>query len=255
MPADRHENALSFIAYLEAKLRQSPPKLKGERTRERLKIATARTLEKRGYHAMRVADVSECAGMAEGSFYIYFRDKTDAAVTVLTELLGDFYSLHVKPEPGIAAFEAIKAANARWIAICRANSGLMRCILQLGDEVPEFAHLSQRSNRLWTERVARSASRRRSGPKFETARLAAYMLSGMMDELVRKLVIYPDPEFLALLDTLGADDTALADAASIVWYRVFHPDAPCPANLTSAGTALADWMIPRGVPLRSVKAG
>ena len=81
---------LSFIEHLEEQLRTAPPKQKGLRTRQRLKIATARILERDGYHAMRVSDITARARLAEGSFYVYFKDKTDAALIVLSELLEGF---------------------------------------------------------------------------------------------------------------------------------------------------------------------
>src|SRR6516164_6654785 len=137
------QRTLSFIEHLEQRLRESPPKQKGLRTRQRLKIATAKVLERDGYHAMRVADISAAAKLAEGSFYIYFSDKTDAALTVLTELLEEFVTLESHPHVDRDPFESIRAANRRWIAVCRANAGLMRCIFQLGDEDPTIAELAQ----------------------------------------------------------------------------------------------------------------
>ena len=232
---------LSFIDHLEAQLRDCPPKQKGQRTRERLRIATAKILEQKGYHAMRVTDVTESAEVAEGSFYVYFKDKTDASLTVLTSLLDHFFALHMDSARGQTAFESIRAANRKWIAVCRANSGLMRCIFQLGDEAPEFAQLSQRTNRSWYQRVAESVIRQRQGLEAGSVLLIVYMLGAMMDELVRKLIVYPDPEFHVLLESLDMNDDAVADAASLVWLRVLHPDAPRP-DAPDDVAAVSQWM-------------
>ena len=115
---------LSFIGFLEKRLKASPPKQKGHRTRERLRIATARVLDGKGYHGLRVADITTAAGVAEGSFYVYFKDKTEAALDVLTELLEEF----MLEEVGLAAvaespFESIRRANRHWLAFCRVNQG------------------------------------------------------------------------------------------------------------------------------------
>jgi AcrR family transcriptional regulator len=234
---------LSFVKHLERRLRECPPQQKGQRTRDRLKIATAKVLERDGYHSMRVADISATAKLAEGSFYVYFSDKTDAALTVLTEFLEDFITLEVDSHPRNEPFEAICVANRRWIAVCRENAGLMRCILQLGDEDPTIAKLAQRTNRRWFERVALGSARRRgSADDPASALLAAYFLGGLMDELVRKLIIYPDSSFLDLLSKLKADDLMIADAASVIWLRVFHPGAKVPKDLSPAAAALAQWM-------------
>ena len=100
---------LSFIAFLEHRLRTTPPKQKGLRTRERLRIATARALASNGYHALRVTDITSEAGVAEGSFYVYFKDKTEAALDVLTELLEEFLITEV----GLAASPGSPQAKPR----------------------------------------------------------------------------------------------------------------------------------------------
>jgi hypothetical protein len=71
-----------------------------------------------------------------------------------------------------------------------------------------------------------------------------YLLGGMMDEFVRKLIIYPDPEFLALLKEMDADDDAVADAASVLWLHIFHPEETPPDDLPPAAAGLAQWMAP-----------
>ena len=48
----------SFTATLAKGLKKDPPKRKGERTRERFKLATAQVLEDVGFHAMRVSDIT-----------------------------------------------------------------------------------------------------------------------------------------------------------------------------------------------------
>jgi len=237
--------SLSYIDHLETALRDNPPKQKGDRTRDRLKIAAAKVLEQKGYHAMRVADITEAAGVAEGSFYFYFKDKTEASLTVLTDLLNNFFSLEAPRVGARSVYDAIRLTNRRWISVCRANAGLMRCILQLGDEVPQFSKLSQNANRVWYERVVEGIRRRR-GAKDANPMFAAYMLGGMMDELVRKLIIYPDPNLRDVLDELGADDDAVADAASLVWLRVFHADQKLDGELSPAVKAFAQWMMTRG---------
>jgi TetR/AcrR family transcriptional regulator, transcriptional repressor for nem operon len=236
------ERTLSFIQHMKTGLRTQPPAQKGLRTRERLKIATAEVLERKGYLAMRAADIAKRAGLAEGSFYIYFKDKTAATLTVLTSLLEDFMLLGNQVAEATSPFEAIRQANQEWIATARANSGLMRCVLQLGDENPDFAELIQRSNRRWYSRVAKSVARRRGLPDERPMVLVVYLLGGMMDELLRKLVIYPDREMLGLLRELDADDAVIADAASIMWLRLLYPDESLPASLPANAAVFANLL-------------
>jgi TetR/AcrR family transcriptional regulator, transcriptional repressor for nem operon len=247
MNAPARNQPLSFIEHLEERLRTAPPKQKGMRTRQRLRIATAKTLARDGYHAMRVSDISARARLAEGSFYVYFRDKTDAALDVLSELLEEFLDLGGSHQAGARTqFEAIRAANRRWIAVCRANAGLMRCILQLGDEDPGLAGLVRRGNQTWYEKVAKSSSLRRGlSTESGAALFVSYMLGSMMDELVRKLIVYPDPGFHALLKQLDADDDAVADAASVIFLHVLNPGTAVPEELPRAARQIAGWLSTR----------
>jgi AcrR family transcriptional regulator len=233
----------SYIEHLEKDFQENPPKRKGERTRDKIKIAVAKCLEKRGYIAMRVIDVAEEAGIAEGSFYVYFKDKTEATLAVLTGLWENFFLLGEPRAIVRTPFDTIRMANRRWIAVCRANSGLMRCILQFGDEALEFSQLSQRANSIWYERVATGA-RLRQGQKRYAPLLAARLLGGMMDDLVRRLVIYPDEDLLNLLNEVGLDDDGIADSSSLIWFRIFHPDEPPPAEMPAPVVELANWLWP-----------
>jgi TetR/AcrR family transcriptional repressor of nem operon len=237
------DNGLSFIDFLSDRLATEPPPTKGQRTRERLKIAAARVLEQKGYHALRVADVAEVAEVAEGSFYVYFRDKTEVTLAVLTSLLDDFFGVNLTSQFDGGPFDTIRRTNRRWLAICRSNSGLMRCMLQVGDADPEFAEIAQNSNRRWYERVAASVTRRYpEGALSEPlVLLVAYMLGAIMDDLARKLVVYPDEGLLTVLGQLSADDIAAADAASVLWMRTLYPGVPIDAELHPAARAIAAW--------------
>lgn len=224
-------------------MKTEPPSTKGQRTRERLKIAAAKVLEEKGYHALRVADVTETAKVSEGSFYVYFRDKTDATLAVLTTLLDDFFSVNLTSEADEGPFDTIRRTNRRWLAICRSNSGLMRCVLQVGDEDPVFARMVQDTNRRWYERIAASVIRRypQGALSAGAVLLVAYMLGAMMDDLARKLIIYPDEGLQTLLVELEADEMAMADAASALWMRVLYPGLPIERDLSPAAQVIASW--------------
>jgi TetR/AcrR family transcriptional regulator, transcriptional repressor for nem operon len=240
---------LSFIDFLEQRLKTTPPRQKGLRTRERLRIATARVLDSKGYHALRVTDITGEAGVAEGSFYVYFKDKTEASLDVLTELLEEFLIQEVGLSPTAESpFASIRHANRHWLAFCRANQGLMRGVLQVGDELPRFAKLVQQSNHHWYSHVAASVVKHHPAGSVspEGALLAAYLLGTMMDEIARKLIVYQDRKFVMLLASLRADDDALADAASVLWMRALYPGWSMEGELPHAAEILRNWPVPGG---------
>lgn len=246
---DRTELMISdnpcFITFLKDRLAKNPPSQKGARTRERLKIAAAEVLEEKGYLATKAGDIATRAGVAEGSFYIYFKDKSDSTIAVLTTLLDEFVLLPSQSaDRAEHPFKAIRRANRRWISVARANPGLMRCVLQLGDENPDFAAVIQRANRTWFGHVARTVTRRRGIIDQGPTLFVVYLLGAMMDDILRKLIIYPDRDFLSLLQTLHGDDDMIADATSILWLRLLHPEEALPRNLPRAVKAFANAILP-----------
>lgn len=233
---------LSYIDYLEQKFAEQPPSRKGLRTHARLRIAAAKVLQQKGYHSLRITDVTETAAFAEGSFYLHFKDKTDVTLSVLTGMLDDFFAMQMASTSAPTPHEAIRRANRQWISLCRQNSGLMRCVFQLADEEPRFAQLLHHANRQWYGRIAQSFTRQHKGLGSSPALFGAYLLGSMMDEVVRKLIVYPDPEFLAVLSDLKADDLAVADAASLLWLKVLYSTPPELEDLPYAAAGLAAWI-------------
>ena len=234
----------SYTRRLTAELKSNPPKRKGERTRRRLELAAARVLERNGFHGLRVGDITSAADASDGSFYIYFKDKKEITLSVLEDFLT---SSPLGAEGGGARhggpFEAIREANLLWIRHVRANAGLMRCVFQVSDEDTEFSRLVHSTNRTWYERVARSVIRNHpdAAVQPDAALFAAWTLGSMTDELLRRIVVYPDPNLVGFLGATATDDEALATAIAVIWYRVLYPGWPLPADLDGLALDLAGF--------------
>jgi TetR/AcrR family transcriptional regulator, transcriptional repressor for nem operon len=229
---------VSFLSFLETQLAEQTGMAKRERTRERLRIATLQVLNERGYEDMRTLTITEKAGLSEGLFYVYFKSKVDITLDLLEEFYTKFVQLDIagKSQPG--PFAVIQAANRHWLKVAAANPGLMRCIFQAGNEVPEFAALISQVNKAWYSRAFNAVERHRPGVQKAALMLPLYMLGGMMDELARKLVVYPDPELLAVIKSNGSDSDAVADAATMIWYRVLYLDDNIPADVSDLAQQL-----------------
>jgi AcrR family transcriptional regulator len=247
----------SYTRRLTAELKSNPPERKGERTRRRLQLAAARVLERNGFHGLRVGDITSEADASDGSFYIYFKDKKQVTLSVLEDFLT---SAPLGTESGgtrhDGPFEAIREANLLWIRHVRANAGLMRCVFQVSDEDTEFSRLVHSTNRTWYERVARSVVRNHAVVAVEpdAALFAAWTLGSMTDELLRRIVVYPDPNLVGFLGKTATDDEALATAVAVVWYRVLYPDWPLPAGLDGLALDLAAFSGPARTDRRSAAA-
>ncbi len=58
---------------------------RGERTRRRLLSAGEEVLGRRGYHDASIAEITDAAGVAQGTFYLYFDTKRDLMRAIVEE--------------------------------------------------------------------------------------------------------------------------------------------------------------------------
>ena len=220
-----------FFQALTQNAEYDPAQKKRERTLARLRLATANCLEQNGYIGLTANDISEEAELSEGSFYVYFKDKREAAASVLLDYL-EFSIGEPESKPQTKnAFEAIRETNRVWIKNAMEHPGLTRSVFQLVDSDPDFAAAYADYNRHWHEKVAKSVKRRRGKTTkadstdvlFEIASLGA-----MMDEIVRG--IFSNGAYAHLLNLVEEDEDGqgLADALSVIWFRVLYPGLDVP---------------------------
>src|ERR1700676_636071 len=86
-PSSRSHNLMSKAS---APAR-SPARRKGEITRQELMHAAARVFKKHGYLNADVAMITEEAGKARGTFYIYFPSKPDVLRAMIDEFSSDLH--------------------------------------------------------------------------------------------------------------------------------------------------------------------
>jgi TetR/AcrR family transcriptional regulator, fatty acid metabolism regulator protein len=87
--------------------------------RSRILQAAVKVFARRGYFAARVADVARRAGVADGTIYLYFRNKEDLLVSLFDEVMSQHLEGKRRElEPG-------KPAPARLRAIAERHLGLL----------------------------------------------------------------------------------------------------------------------------------
>ena len=55
--------------------------------RQRILDAAVRVFAKKGYHGAKVAEIAKKAGVADGTIYLYFRDREDILVSLFDEVM------------------------------------------------------------------------------------------------------------------------------------------------------------------------
>jgi TetR/AcrR family transcriptional regulator, transcriptional repressor for nem operon len=215
------DTPLNFAQRLELRA-AAPGKRKGARTRDGLKAAAAKLLGTIGYRDLRVSDINEEAGVSNALFYVYFKNKQEITQEVLTE----FIETLVPETPGNAphpatTVEAIYLGNLGYTRVFAANPGLMRCLIQFGDEIPEFGKLWSDWNDRWHDRTLRAIKRRDSASIASADDVFASVcaLGMMVDGMLRLLYVERNARALKAANEVGDTPDAIAIFLTRLWYR------------------------------------
>jgi AcrR family transcriptional regulator len=204
---------------------------RGERARAKLKAAALVVLEREGYHRMRIADVTRQAGVAQGLFYHYFSDLK--ALTL--EVLQDFATAALDPEKvekDVASgdwYGRIYAYNLVVVKSYAKRPGVMRCLLQLADEEPEFSAMLRENYRKQLMWLVEQLPRMFPDTRFKKhqALMVVYSLAGIGEGLIREY-------FINQSKTLRAADLSveeMTELLSTMFYRSLFLEHPDPKQL------------------------
>lgn len=194
-------------------------------TRARLKDATKRVLGRIGYRQMRIADVTSEAGVAVGLFYHYFPDLKAVTSEVLSDYMAEMTAKARKVAPSDDLFETLRAQYMILIGHFEEQPGLMRCMLQASEEIPEFGEIWKASNRQWTHSFARRLSEQLGPDRLDTkaSMLMAYCLGSMSDGVMHEFYVQQNPDLAACVESRDQ----LAEALATLTYRaVFLANPP-----------------------------
>jgi AcrR family transcriptional regulator len=234
------ESAPPFGRYVDQLQRQLEAQRfpsKGERTRFRLKLAAIQALAKFGFTDLKVSDICAAADVALGTFYVYYADKAAIACAVLLEF-GEALHAHAKRVArGSSDYEAILLTNQHFVAAYQLNAPLVRCLVQLEDQVPSFRDAWRQQRLHWIETIAASIARRSGHPDTpkELSVQVAYALEGMVFQYLYEVFVRQDP----LLSRFAGTPEQIADLLSVLWYRAIYREDPPRTQVLYAKQLLA----------------
>ena len=157
--------------------------------RRRILDAAVRVFARKGYFAARVADIAKGAGVADGTIYLYFRNKEDILVRLFDEVMSE----HV-----VQAREAVRAlpsASERLLAVAERHLTVLgenrdlAAVFQV--ELRQSIRFMERFTASWLrdyfallDEVMAMGQRDGSLRRDINRTLAAKMLFGALDETV-----------------------------------------------------------------------
>ena len=209
---------------LEERLQTLRRRPKRQRTRAQILAATARQMERLGYEGLTVESITESLGMARGTFYLHFRDRSHAALTVLRV----YHALRsrLRPRGGSAmpVREAITQFNVYYVAVYARNAQLLMGRESLMRDRQELARRGNQLNAKWAERVLADVSKRhprgRSTSDQSQLLLRIRGALAMTDELLRQIYLVR----AVGLERFTNNERAVVTAISDMWYRLVYAE-------------------------------
>lgn len=190
---------------------------KSARTRAAICRAGCEVLNRTPLSALTVADICQEAGIAHGTFYIYFGDSRVFVAELLDQFIG--FVQHVLHRESHDAEDPVRAATTAYYRLFAANPGLMKCLVFHLEEFPSTRAASQKLNRGWITTVVTAAERQfaragRAGaiPHDELMR-RGYALGGMVDQYLAALFLSNDPG----VAEVSRDMDKVIDSLTHIW--------------------------------------
>lgn len=116
---------------------RKPVTSRGRRTRRKILEAAEEIFGEKGYHETGVVEITQRAGVALGTFYVYFPDKKTAFIELITELSHSLRREIAKSIEGISdRIEAERAGFRAFLAFVSAHRNLY-CLIRQAEFVDE----------------------------------------------------------------------------------------------------------------------
>lgn len=210
-------------------------------TRALIMEAGVRVLDRTNFFDVGVDEIVQEAGLARGTFYIYFRDKYDL-LAALTHRVNEelFEQSHVHLEGPTTPYDRIRLSLRRVISSWEQHANFFRAIQQMALSKPEFLELDQKLRMSFVRQIQRDIERTIAeghAPPID-ARVAAKALAAMMDKFCLAWFALDEPPFPGA----GDDIEHVADSLAQLWYRgVYAADPPhCQGAAWRPGPQQAD---------------
>jgi AcrR family transcriptional regulator len=195
-------------------------------TRLALMDATQRVLDRKNIMEATVDDFVCEAGVARGTFYIYFKDKYDVLAALARRTNDDLFSQsHAEISRNAPAYDRIRLSLRRVIQSWEDHGGFFRSMTQVSLSRPDFLALNQELRQPFIRQIQRdleSSIARGHAKPIDTA-VAAKALAAMMDWFCLLWFGLAEPPYE------GADRNIdhVTDQVALLWYRaVYGADPP-----------------------------
>jgi len=103
--------------------------------------AAVKVFSEKNYLDVKVADIVQEAGVAHGTFYVYFKNKKDAFEKVVSEMIDEMWENTVTRSEHKTYLEAIEVINRAYLEVFEKHVGILRNLFQVDTFNPQVAEM------------------------------------------------------------------------------------------------------------------
>jgi AcrR family transcriptional regulator len=231
-PADKssrqlaEEGVFSLTDFLRMRASRAITAPKRHRTRLALLAATAEQMETVGYQKLTIEGIVKSAGLARGTFYLHYKNRSDAAWAVRRSYLGLMRSRRPKFTRRHSTYQKIYGMNLFYLLCCQANAQILSGQDSLMHDRPELSRSRDFLNHRFANIILRDLARQKGLTASELVTsvniLGARFIIGMADEALREIYVKNNP----YLHSCATDVAQVAEALSVVWFRALLGEHP-----------------------------
>jgi AcrR family transcriptional regulator len=163
-----------------------------EEKRRQILDAAVRTFARKGYHASRVGDIAEEAGVAYGLVYHYFSSKEDVLESIFRETWSEtLQALRQVEESGQPAAEQVRQVTAIFLRTWKREPDLVRVLVREVARSPEVQRRVDEIGEVFAalERIVARGQDTREFRRDLDPGLAAWILYGAIEEILTGWVL------------------------------------------------------------------
>lgn len=207
------------------KLERARPDRGSPERRDALLDAALSVLSAKSIIDVTVDDIVQAAGVARGTFYIYFADKYDLLVGLAERHHEELFSeTHVTIDRGARAFDRLRLSLRRVVASWLKYGGLYRSTTQMALTRPDFLELNQRLRLEFIEKIRSDidSSLAKDHARPIDSAVAAKALAAMMDWFCLLWIGLNEPPYAGA----ERDIDHVVDNLALLWYRALYGHDP-----------------------------
>lgn len=193
----------------------------GNDTKKKLLASARECFAKKGFGATTVEDIVEGAGVARGTFYIYFSNKDDIFKHIYQLMQEELFEQASAPHEG-HIYQKIASANRGYLEKYRQFKDVYKILIEVSNQNPHFFKEVKRLRTKFIQRITNNILKgveKGIYRKIDNPSTYAYALGGMVDHFANIWFVMEEPT-----DQKPFEMDEVVKTLSDIWHHALVPN-------------------------------